>query len=81
MFHAFVFPFVLFQLTMDIVLEIEKPFAAGLVNQGATCYMNALLQNFYHIPNFRKVSYLSSTVFFFSLCFFFHHLFDFDFYY
>lgn len=29
----------------------------GLQNQGATCYMNSMLQTFYHIPYFRKVSY------------------------
>ena len=28
----------------------------GLKNQGATCYMNSLLQTMYHIPYFRKVS-------------------------
>jgi ubiquitin C-terminal hydrolase len=26
----------------------------GLKNQGATCYMNSLLQTFFHIPYFRK---------------------------
>lgn len=30
----------------------------GLKNQGATCYMNSLLQTLYHIPYFRKVSNL-----------------------
>jgi ubiquitin carboxyl-terminal hydrolase 7 len=29
----------------------------GLKNQGATCYMNSLLQTLYHIPYFRKVWY------------------------
>lgn len=28
----------------------------GLKNQGATCYMNSLLQTLYHLPYFRKVS-------------------------
>ena len=39
----------------------------GLKNQGATCYMNSLLQTLYHIPYFRKVcsSFLLS---FFNLC-------------
>lgn len=36
----------------------------GLKNQGATCYMNSLLQTLYHIPYFRKVS--SSFGFHFS---------------
>lgn len=27
----------------------------GLKNQGATCYMNSLLQTLYHTPYFRKV--------------------------
>ena len=27
----------------------------GLKNQGATCYMNSLLQTLYHVPYFRKV--------------------------
>ena len=29
----------------------------GLKNQGATCYMNSLLQTLYHIPYFRKVCF------------------------
>ena len=28
---------------------------AGLVNLGATCYMNSLIQQLYFIPNFRYV--------------------------
>lgn len=32
----------------------------GLKNQGATCYMNSLLQTLYHIPYFRKVSVFAS---------------------
>lgn len=33
----------------------------GLKNQGATCYMNSLLQTLYHIPYFRKVRLLMSV--------------------
>lgn len=33
----------------------------GLKNQGATCYMNSLLQTLYHIPYFRKVCDLFIT--------------------
>ena len=51
----------------------------GLKNQGATCYMNSLLQTLYHIPLFRKVtifirgyvvgSELSFTILLIHLCF------------
>lgn len=34
----------------------------GLKNQGATCYMNSLLQTLYHIPYFRKVLLLISVI-------------------
>ncbi|CAA2970001.1 ubiquitin carboxyl-terminal hydrolase 12-like [Olea europaea subsp. europaea] len=33
----------------------------GLKNQGATCYMNSLLQTLYHIPYFRKAIYHMPT--------------------
>ncbi|CAI9095951.1 OLC1v1031998C1 [Oldenlandia corymbosa var. corymbosa] len=33
----------------------------GLENQGATCYMNSLLQTLYHIPYFRKSVYHMPT--------------------
>ncbi|KAJ3075107.1 hypothetical protein HDU98_009176 [Podochytrium sp. JEL0797] len=33
----------------------------GIKNQGATCYMNSLLQSLYHIPYFRKSTYLIPT--------------------
>lgn len=35
----------------------------GLKNQGATCYMNSLLQTLYHIPYFRKVRHYSHILF------------------
>ena len=38
----------------------------GLKNQGATCYMNSLLQTLYHIPYFRKVRNLAL---FYRTCF------------
>ena len=41
----------------------------GLKNQGATCYMNSLLQTLYHIPYFRKVSILGLGNL--SYCFYF----------
>lgn len=36
----------------------------GLKNQGATCYMNSLLQTLYHIPYFRKVSSCTKFLFY-----------------
>ncbi|PHT83173.1 hypothetical protein T459_11616 [Capsicum annuum] len=35
----------------------KKTGFVGLKNQGATCYMNSLLQTLYHIPYFRKAVY------------------------
>lgn len=40
----------------------------GLKNQGATCYMNSLLQTLYHTPYFRKVSSLKYISMWVSLC-------------
>jgi len=34
---------------------------AGLINQGATCYMNSFLQTLYHIPSFRRIIYEINT--------------------
>jgi ubiquitin C-terminal hydrolase len=34
---------------------------AGLLNQGATCYMNSILQALFHLPAFRKIVYNMPT--------------------
>ncbi|XP_071706732.1 ubiquitin C-terminal hydrolase 12-like [Rutidosis leptorrhynchoides] len=39
----------------------KKTGYVGLKNQGATCYMNSLLQTLYHIPYFRKAVYHMPT--------------------
>ena len=33
----------------------------GIINQGATCYLNSLLQTLYHVPAFRKAVYRIPT--------------------
>eukprot|EP00968_Pinguiococcus_pyrenoidosus_P019932 scaffold2245_cov232-Pinguiococcus_pyrenoidosus.AAC.6 len=35
----------------------DAPMLNGMTNQGATCYMNSLLQCWYHLPAFRKAVY------------------------
>ncbi|RZC68053.1 hypothetical protein C5167_031313 [Papaver somniferum] len=44
-----------------IVSPAEETRYVGLTNQGATCYMNSLLQTLYHIPYFRKAVYKMPT--------------------
>ncbi|KAI3902003.1 hypothetical protein MKW92_032900 [Papaver armeniacum] len=39
----------------------EETDYVGLKNQGATCYLNSLLQTLYHIPYFRKAVYHMPT--------------------
>ncbi|KAL9266601.1 Ubiquitin C-terminal hydrolase 13-like protein [Drosera capensis] len=39
----------------------EEAGYVGLKNQGATCYMNSLLQTLFHIPYFRKAVYRMPT--------------------
>jgi len=39
----------------------EKTGYVGLKNQGATCYMNSMLQSLYHIPAFRRIVYNMAT--------------------
>ncbi|XP_026431120.1 ubiquitin carboxyl-terminal hydrolase 13-like isoform X1 [Papaver somniferum] len=43
------------------VAPAEEKRYVGLKNQGATCYMNSLLQTLYHIPYFRKAVYKMPT--------------------
>lgn len=50
----------------------------GLKNQGATCYMNSLLQTLYHIPYFRKVRNFMLSLFH-GLCNSWHSVLFFDF--
>jgi ubiquitin C-terminal hydrolase len=43
------------------VEENEPSGYAGLLNQGATCYMNSILQALFHLPAFRKIVYNMPT--------------------
>lgn len=36
-------------------------FASNYLQQGATCYMNSLLQSLYHIPEFRRCTFTMQT--------------------
>ena len=42
------------------IVPMESQFS-GLKNQGATCYMNSILQVLYHIPAFRRIVYSMPT--------------------
>ncbi|EAY11653.1 Clan CA, family C19, ubiquitin hydrolase-like cysteine peptidase [Trichomonas vaginalis G3] len=41
--------------------KINKYQENGIVNQGATCYLNTIIQVLYHIPLFRKIVYSSNS--------------------
>lgn len=45
----------IFEVQISVDNSKEETSFVGLKNQGATCYMNSLLQTLYHIPYFRKV--------------------------
>ncbi|KAI3847193.1 hypothetical protein MKX03_033300 [Papaver bracteatum] len=49
---------------VDVITDYDSGRKAGYVglkNQGATCYLNSLLQTLYHIPYFRKAVYHMPT--------------------
>ncbi|KAG2310103.1 hypothetical protein Bca52824_021660 [Brassica carinata] len=46
---------------IEAEVVVRKTGFVGLKNQGATCYMNSLLQTLYHIPYFRKAVYHMPT--------------------
>lgn len=43
--------------TIDSMFSVTATQYCGIMNQGATCYMNSILQAFYHLPAFRKIIY------------------------
>ena len=42
---------------LSINTHQTAPMYAGLANQGATCYLNSLLQTLFHLPAFRMIVY------------------------
>ncbi|KAE8806270.1 ubiquitin carboxyl-terminal hydrolase 12-like [Hordeum vulgare] len=48
-------------LTIGLMDSKKETGYVGLKNQGATCYMNSLLQTLYHMPYFRKAVYHMPT--------------------
>lgn len=41
---------------MNVIKNTSSCYS-GLLNQGATCYLNSMLQSLFHIPAFRKIVY------------------------
>jgi hypothetical protein len=48
-------------VTVTIELNPSEVNHVGLCNQGATCYMNVILQSLFHIPQFRNLVYQMPT--------------------
>jgi hypothetical protein len=49
-------------VVQEVIREsISAPGYVGLNNQGATCYMNAMLQSLFHLPAFRALVYEMPT--------------------
>jgi len=65
------FPAVTYQSTYTYYDSKKETGMVGLLNQGATCYMNSMLQALYHLPTFRRVRDLSVAVIFLVLPLFF----------
>ena len=44
-------------VTQDSLVTRQETGYSGIKNQGATCYMNSLLQALFHLPYFRRIVY------------------------